>query len=320
MNEKILEYLRKADSYISGEEISRKLKISRAGVWKNIHSLIDEGYEIVAVPHLGYRLEKLTPKLLPREIKYNLNTKFIGREILYFDTLSSTMDKAMQIGINGAPEGTLVIAEAQSKGRGRLGRHWISPKHKGIYFSLILRPKIIPQQASILTILMAVSVTEAIEEVCGIEPAIKWPNDILVDNKKLGGILVEMNAEMDMVKFVAIGIGINVNQSKAQLISGATSLKEEGRESINRISLLQEILRRIERNFLKFSEEGSGFIIQRWRDFTSTLHSRVKVTCQDEHIEGEAVDIDLDGGLLIRKDSGFVEKVMAGDVVTLKRL
>lgn len=318
MNEKILEHLRKTDSYISGEELSHKLKISRAAVWKNIHSLIDEGYEIVAMPHFGYRLEKLTTKLLPREIKYNLNTKFIGRNIFYFDTLSSTMDKAMQLALDEIEEGAIVIAESQSKGRGRLGRSWVSVKYKGIYFSLILRPKIIPQLASILTIVMAVSVAEAVKEISGFAPTIKWPNDILVNNKKLGGILVEMNAEMDIVKFVVIGIGLNVSQSKAQLPTGATSLKEEGVEQAERIAILKEILRKIEQNYLKFSKEGSGFIIEKWRQFTSTLHSRIKVTCQKEHIEGEAVDIDLDGGLLIRKDSGFIEKVMAGDVVSFK--
>ncbi|MBU2540422.1 MAG: biotin--[acetyl-CoA-carboxylase] ligase [Candidatus Omnitrophica bacterium] len=320
MNEKILEHLRKSDSYISGEELSHKLKISRAAVWKNIHTLIDEGYEIVAVPHLGYRLEKLTPKLLPREIKYNLNTQFIGKNIFYFDSLSSTMDKAMQLTLDAAQNGTVVIAESQSKGRGRLGRSWISPKHKGIYFSLILMPKIIPQQASILTIVIAVSVAEAIKQTCGLDPTIKWPNDILLGDRKLGGILVEMNAEMDIIKFVIVGVGLNVSQSKTQLPTGATSLKVEGAKEVERVVILQTILKRIEQNYLKFTKEGSSFIIQKWRDFTSTLHSRIKVICQKEHIEGEAVDIDLDGGLLIRKDSGFVEKVMAGDVVRLKRL
>ena len=318
MNEKILEHLRKSQSYISGEELSRKLKISRAAVWKNIHSLIDEGYEIIAVPHLGYRLTKLTHRLLPREIRHNLNTKFIGKQIFYYEALSSTMDKGMQLALGDCDEGTIVVAESQTKGRGRLGRQWISLKYKGIYFSLILRPQIIPQQASCLTVVIAVSVAEALAMITGVHPQIKWPNDILLNGKKVGGILVEMNAEIDMVKFVVVGVGVNVSFSKTQLPSQATSLKEEGIEGLERLRLLQEILRRIEGNYVQFSKRGGRSIIEKWRQFTCTLHSRIKVICQKEHVEGEALDIDLDGGLLIRKDSGFVEKVMVGDVVSLK--
>ncbi|MEW6009446.1 MAG: biotin--[acetyl-CoA-carboxylase] ligase [Candidatus Omnitrophota bacterium] len=317
MNEKILAYLRESDSYISGEELSQKLNITRSAVWKNIHALIGDGYEIIAVPHLGYKLSKITHKLLPQEIKYNLNTKLIGKEIFYFDSLTSTMDKALELALANFPEGSVVVAETQVKGRGRLGRHWVSPKYKGIYFSLILRPKILPQQASVLTIVVAVSVAEAIEKTTQNRPNIKWPNDILIDDKKVGGILVEMNAETDAVKFVVIGVGLNVSSSKTQLPQHASSL---GQDANNRAFLLQEILRRIEANYLDFNRGESSLIIEKWRKVSSTLHSRVKVTCLKEHIEGEAVDIDLDGGLLVRKDSGFIEKVMAGDVISLKRL
>jgi BirA family biotin operon repressor/biotin-[acetyl-CoA-carboxylase] ligase len=320
MNEKILEYLRAGESYISGEELSHKLGISRAAIWKNIHALVDQGYEIIAVPHLGYKLLNVTPKLLPQEISHKLNTKFIGKQAVYFESLCSTMDKAMELALAGGEQGLIVVAETQTKGRGRLGRQWLSPKHKGIYFSLILRPKIIPQQASVLTILIAVSAIEAIQTVTGLSPTIKWPNDIMLNNKKIGGILVEMNAEMDMVKFIIVGMGINVNSSRASLSQNATSLKEETAQEVNRLLLLQEILRKIEANYLEFNKEGSSSVLEKWRKFTSTLHSRIKVTCQKEHIEGEAVDIDLDGGLLIRKDSGFIEKVMTGDVVSLRNM
>ncbi len=316
MNEKILSYLRESDSYLSGEELSQKLNITRSAVWKNIHALINDGYEIIAVPHLGYKLSKITHKLLPQEIKYNLNTKFIGKEIFYFESLTSTMDKALELALTNHGEGTVVVAETQVKGRGRLGRHWISPKYKGIYFSLILRPKILPQQASVLTVVVAVSVAEAIEKATNQRPNIKWPNDILIEDKKVGGILVEMNAEMDAVKFVVVGVGLNVSFSKAQLPPQATSLAQDS----SRHFFLQEILRRIEANYLEFNKGEVGLIIEKWRNYSSTLHSRVRVTCLKEHIEGEAVDIDLDGGLLIRKDSGFIEKVMTGDVISLKRL
>jgi BirA family biotin operon repressor/biotin-[acetyl-CoA-carboxylase] ligase len=225
------------------------------------------------------------------------------------------MNAGMQLGIEGAPEGALVLAEYQTKGRGRLGRSWFSPKYKGIYLSLILRPKIAPPEASILTLLTAVSICEAVKAVCGLEARIKWPNDILLQHKKLGGILTELSAETDEVNFVVIGVGLNVNNDRKTLVSQATSLKEQKKENINRISLLQEILRRIEVNYLSFREKGSGPVIEKWREHNITLGKRVKVCCRREHIEGEAVDIEIDGGLLVRKDSGMTEKVMAGDVV-----
>lgn len=315
LQEKILDFLKKKEAYISGEEISSHLKISRQGLWKHIRDLRDAGYDIVAVPHLGYRLVSSPDRLFPSEVSHGLNTKFTGKKIYYFDTVSSTMDVALQLGIKGAPEGTVVLAESQTKGRGRLGRSWLSPKYKGIYLSLILRPQILPNQTPLLTLMSVVSICEAINEKAGLVPQIKWPNDILIHHKKLGGILTELNAEMDLSRFVVVGIGLNVNNDKKTLVSGATSLKEQKKEEINRLDLLQEILRKIEANYLIFQKEGSKPIIEKWRQYGISLSRRVKVICQKEHIEGMAVDIDTDGGLLIRDDSGLITKVMAGDVV-----
>jgi len=315
MREKILEFLKKKQEYASGEEISQRLGITRQALWKHIQELKEIGYDIVAVPHLGYQLKSIPDRLFAFEVSGGLNTKFIGRKIYYFDVLASTMDVAMQLGIKGAPEGALVLAESQTKGKGRLGRSWFSPKYKGIYLSLLLKPKILPAGASILTLLAAVSICEAIKEITGLDARIKWPNDILIGHKKLGGILTELSAEMDEINFVIIGIGLNVNNDKKTLVSAATSLKEQKRENINRIYLLQEILRRIEANYLLFQEKGAQPIIEKWRDYGITLGRRVKVYCQEEHIEGNAIDIDADGGLLVRKDSGVTLKVMAGDVV-----
>jgi len=225
------------------------------------------------------------------------------------------MDVAWQLGIKGSCEGTVVIAESQTKGRGRLGRNWFSPKYKGIYLSLILRPKILPNQMPLLTLMSAVSICEAIREKTGLTCQIKWPNDILIHHKKLGGILTELNAETDLSHFVVIGIGLNVNNDKKTLLAGATSLKEQKKEEVNRLDLLQEILRKIEENYLVFQKKGGKPIIDKWRDWNITLGRRVRVVCQKQHIEGEALDIDIDGGLLIRNDSGLTQKVMAGDVV-----
>ncbi len=315
MREGVLNFLKDSDGYVSGEEISRSFKISRSAIWKHMQDLRDSGYDIVAVPHLGYKLISSPDRLFAFEIARDLNTKYIGRNIHYFETVASTMDMAMELGIQGNPEGTVVLAEAQLKGRGRLGRDWSSPKYKGIYLSLILRPKILPSQAPILTLMAAVGICEAIEGLGGLEPRIKWPNDILVHSKKLAGILTELNAEMDAVRFVVIGIGINVNNDKKALLSGSTSLREQKDENINRIELLKELLRKIEANYILFQQKGASEIIQKWRGYSITLGKRVKIICQKAHLEGQATDIDADGGLLIRKDSGLTAKVMAGDVV-----
>ena len=315
MQGKILDFLKKKQDYISGEEISERLLISRQALWKHIQDLKDLGYDIVAVPHLGYRLEAIPDRLFDFEVSFELGTKFIGKKVYYFESVPTTMNVAMQLGSEGAPEGALVLAETQTKGKGRLGRTWISPKYKGIYLSLILRPKISPERAPILTLLSAVSICKAIKEVTSLDTQIKWPNDILIHNKKLGGILTELSAEMDEINFVVIGIGLNVNNEKKNLLSIATSLKEQKNENVSRINLLQEILRKIEENYLIFQEKGAHPIIEKWRDYNTTLGKRVKVYCQNEHIEGEAIDIDIDGGLLVRRDSGLIKKVLSGDVV-----
>jgi BirA family biotin operon repressor/biotin-[acetyl-CoA-carboxylase] ligase len=315
MKEKILEYLKKEDEYLSGDQISCRLGISRQGLWKHIQDLKDSGYDIVAVPHLGYRLLSAPDRLCALEITHGLNTKFIAKKIHYFDYLPSTMDLAMQLGIQSAPSGTIVLAESQTKGRGRLGRSWFSPKHKGIYLSLILRPKISPSASCVLTLLAAVSICEAVKKVTGMEAQIKWPNDIFMHNKKVAGILTEMNAELDKVNFVVIGIGLNVNNDKKSLIAQATSLKELTRQPISRVILLQELLRRIESNYSVLEDRGAQTIIDKWRSFSLTLGRRVKIYYQDKHIEGQAVDIDSDGALLIRKDSGLTIKVFSGDII-----
>jgi BirA family biotin operon repressor/biotin-[acetyl-CoA-carboxylase] ligase len=315
MQEKIIDFLKRKPDYVSGEEISQRLRISRQALWKHIQELKEIGYDIVAVPHLGYRLISSPDRLLPSEVARHLDTRLIGKKIFYFDSISSTMDIATQFAMNGLPEGTLILTEAQTKGRGRLGRQWLSPKYKGIYLSLILKPRILPNQAPTLTLLAAVSICEAVKEISGLDAQIKWPNDIILHNKKLGGILTELNAEMDETRFIIVGIGLNVNNDTKTIPEGATSLREQKKENINRIELLQEILRRIELNYLLFQRKGSPPIINKWREYSITLGKRVRIISHKEHIDGTAVDIDMDGGLLIRKDSGVVEKIMSGDVL-----
>jgi BirA family biotin operon repressor/biotin-[acetyl-CoA-carboxylase] ligase len=320
VREKILEFLRRKNEYVSGEEISGHLKISRQNLWQHINDLRDSGYDIAAVPHLGYRLEILPDRMFPFEIEEKLNTKFIGRKIHYLERCSTTMDIAMQLACDNPAEGTIVLAEAQTKGRGRLGRHWVSTKYKGIYFTLILKPEVSPGQSSILTFLAAVSVCEAVKIVTGITASIKWPNDILINNKKFGGILTEIEAEPDRVNFVFLGIGLNVNNDAPELLKGAISLKAAGggQKKFSRIELLQEVLRRIEDNYIVFKKSGSSAVLDKWKKLNITLGEIVKIFSSKDHVQGLAMDIDSDGGLLVRRDSGQIQKFMSGDVVHLR--
>ncbi|HRZ15022.1 MAG TPA: biotin--[acetyl-CoA-carboxylase] ligase [Candidatus Omnitrophota bacterium] len=315
MREHILGFLKKKQGYVSGEEISDQLGISRQALWKYIQDLREAGYDILSVPHLGYQLHASPDRLFPFEIALGLNTRIIGRNIVYFDQLPSTMDTAMELGFKAAQEGTVVIAEGQSGGKGRLGRDWVSPRYKGLYVSFILRPPIAPGRTPVLTLLTAVGICEGVKEAAGIDARIKWPNDIMLDHKKLGGILTELQAEQDVTFFVNIGFGLNVNNDKKSLVEGAISLFEYKRESIARVPLLQAILRHIERLYLLFQKQDSVPILDRWRQYSLTLGRKVRVHSGRGHIEGEAVDIDQDGSLLVRRESGLVEKITSGDVV-----
>ncbi len=318
MQSQILNFLKKSLGYLSGEEISQHLKISRTAVWKHIQELREEGYDIAAVPHLGYHLISSPDKLTSGEIQFGLNTKIFGKKIYAFDSLDSTMDVAFRLGLEGVPEGTVVCAEGQAKGRGRLGRSWSSPKAKGIYASIILRPSFPPNKASQLTLLSAVALCEAVKKTCGLKTSIKWPNDILVGDKKLAGILTELNAEMDRVRFVVIGFGINVNSSASMLPLSATSLKNEIHSSVSRVELLREILRHLEKWYCILKEEGFSKIVERWKELSNTLGRRVRVEGIGEYLEGQAMDIDENGSLIIRNDAGIKFKRTAGDVVFVR--
>ncbi len=314
MQERIIQFLKESDGYISGEEMSQRLKTSRAAIWKHMQELRALGYEIAAVPHLGYQLVTCPDKLLGYEIQSGLNTKIIGKKIIVLDTVPSTMDEAFRLGMENCPEGTLVVAEAQSKGRGRLGRIWASPRARGLYFSFVLRPSLPLNQLAQLTLMSAVAVSEAIEDISELKPSIKWPNDILLGARKLAGILTELRAESDQVKFVIVGIGLNVNTSRHQLTTGASSLKVAAGQSFNRAQVFQAILRSLEKWYLKLLHHEFAEIMEEWKKRSATLNKRVRITDSAGVIEGQAIDLDEDGALLIRKDNGIVVKKSAGDV------
>jgi BirA family biotin operon repressor/biotin-[acetyl-CoA-carboxylase] ligase len=317
MQTQIIQFLKKARGYLSGEEISRHLKISRAGIWKYMQELRKEGYDVVAVPHLGYRLVSCPDKLLPAEVRSGLETIILGRDIRYFDTLGSTMDVAFQLGVEGCGEGTVVCAETQTKGKGRLGRGWTSPKGKGVYMSVILRPRLAPADAAQLTLLSAVAVCEVVRDLCGVPAQIKWPNDILVKDKKLAGILTELSAETDRVRFIVVGIGVNINTPLSQLPDHATSIKAEKGQKFSRVLFMQEILRSLEKWYHCLNERGFGSVVARWKELSSTLGRRVRLVDPGGEVVGEAVDLDEYGGLIIRRESGVLVKRMSGDVILM---
>jgi BirA family transcriptional regulator, biotin operon repressor / biotin---[acetyl-CoA-carboxylase] ligase len=261
-----------------------------------VDQLREQGYEIEAFPHRGYRLVAAPDRLLRCEVQSGLDTRKFGCEVHHFDTVASTMDEAFRFGLDGAPEGTVVVAETQGKGRGRMGRNWSSPRSKGIYFSLILRPKLLPSQAAMLTLVAAVAMSEAIEKVVpAVEARIKWPNDILIKGKKVCGILTELRAETDRVQFVVLGAGINVNNTPTQLLPEATSLRVESGASCSRVLLFQEVLRSLEKWYGAFLKNGPATALDAWRTRSAMLGRRVRFVDQNTSFVGIAEDLADDG-------------------------
>ena len=324
LDEKILNVLRhNKDSYVSGEELCKIADISRAAIWKHIEKLRGEGYDIEALPHLGYKLIAIPDSLIPSEIKWKLNTKVFGREVISYKKVDSTNIIAYELAKNGMKEGAVILADEQVKGKGRHGRHWSSPSVGGIYMSCILRPSIAPNEIPRITLLAAIAVAQAIRDVCSLEVTIKWPNDIMMDGRKLCGILTEMKAEQDSVDFVVLGIGINVNTPIKQLPKGASSIKEElGRRGVksalSRVELVKKVLEKLEGYYNVLRKEGFEPIIETWKDLSSVIGSRVKVTLPGKTFEGLAHDINPDGALVVRTESGLLEKVSSGDVVMVR--
>jgi BirA family biotin operon repressor/biotin-[acetyl-CoA-carboxylase] ligase len=309
----ILDNLKRGEGYVSGEELAHRLKITRQSLWKHISKLQEKGYEIVAVPHLGYRLISSPDKLYPWEIACGLQTKFIGRRIYHFEETSSTQDIAWRLGLKNLGEGTLVVSERQKKGRGRLYREWFSP-YGGIYFSLILKPDfILINEIPQIALLASLGCVYGIKEATGLQCSLKWPNDILIAEKKVGGILCELSAEQDRINFIILGVGINVNTRV--LPSQATSLFLSTKRKFCRILILQRVLEQIEILYDRAKNKGFSSILEEWEKFSFLWGKRIKVNILDRKIEGEAVGIDSKGYLLLRIDSGSVEKVSAGDVL-----
>ncbi len=314
----ILQMLRdEPGRYVSGEEVSRRLAVSRTAIWKHIRALKQDGYDIEAHPRLGYRLCRTPDLLLPAEIEARLKTKKLGRAIAYFRRVESTNNEAKKLAAAGCPEGQIVVAEEQSVGRGRLSRGWFSPFARGVWFTIVLRPPFNPQDAPKCTLLAAVAVCRAIRRTTGVACGIKWPNDILYDGKKLVGILTEMSAEMDAINHIVIGIGVNVNigadDFPPELRDLATSLFLAAGRHLPRVDILMAVLEELERVYEQTLGQGFAPVLDEWRRESLTLGRTVDVIGSGRRFSGVAVDIDADGALLVRT-ADRVERVLAGDV------
>lgn len=317
MNKALLNALRQKQ-YVSGEELSKQLNVSRTAVWKHVNELRTKGYEITSVFGLGYSLMQVPDLLLPDEISSGLNTVVLGRDITYIQEVTSTQDKARDLAMKGAAEGTTVIAETQLSGRGRLGRQWLSPRGTGVYLSIVLRPNLKASDALQIPLVAGVAASQAIEKVTSLRPSIKWPNDILLGGKKVAGILAEMSAEIDRLHYIVIGIGINVNSLGSQLPEEiqmiATSLSEAKGQRISRIKVVQQFLEDLELLYEEFKIHGFQSIRALWKAYDCTVGSSVTVSMGEEETQGEILDIDDDGALILRKCDGTEERIIAGDV------
>ena len=308
MKQRILDILKNADDFVSGEDISNKTGISRAAVWKHIKSLKNKGYEIDSVTNRGYRLV-LSPDLITaEEITQNLNTEFIGRRLFIYDETDSTNERAKA---SGEIEGSVFIAEVQNHGKGSRGRGWVSPRGTGIWHSILLKPDIPPSEVSQITLVAGLAVCRAI----GMGAKIKWPNDIVIGTKKVCGILTEMSAETDMVHYVVCGIGINVNTENfdAEIKHRATSMYIESGEKQIRNDIIARELNYFEYYYKKFLEGGLGAILDEYKENCVTIGRDVTVIYKKENVTGKAVDIDENGALVVETTDGTI-RVTSGEV------
>ncbi|ASS64556.1 MULTISPECIES: biotin--[acetyl-CoA-carboxylase] ligase [Bacillus] len=305
------------DGFISGQKISDALGCSRTAVWKHIEELRKEGYEVEAVRRKGYRLIKKPGKLSESEIRFGLKTEVLGKQLHYRDVLPSTQKTAHELANDGAPEGTLVVADKQTAGRGRMARVWHSQEGNGIWMSLILRPDVPLQKTPQLTLLSAVAVVQAIEAFTGVQAAIKWPNDLMIHGKKAVGILTELQAEEDRVRSVILGIGINVNQQETdfpvELQDIATSLSMEAGEKIDRAGLIQEILLTFEKRYQDYLNHGFIPIKLLWESYAVGLGNELRARTLQGTFYGKSLGIDDEGVLLLETRDG-IKKIYSADI------
>ncbi|TDF99378.1 biotin--[acetyl-CoA-carboxylase] ligase [Paenibacillus piri] len=319
INERLIRlFEQKEGEFVSGEELSATLSCSRTAIWKHVEKLRSEGYVFEAVSRKGYRLLEKPDKLEPELIGRMLKTELLGRPVHYYEQLGSTQTLAHELAREGAPEGTLVIAERQTAGRGRMGRKWHSPKGKGLWMSMVLKPRIPLQFAPQLTLLVAVALCRAIRQVTSLPAGIKWPNDLLIGGKKISGILSESISEDEHPLYVIVGVGISANLREddytEELKAVATSLQIESGKPVDRMELLCRFLEELESLYALFHQQGFGPIKLLWEALSVSLNRRVRNQTANGLIEGTAIGLDDSGALTVRLDDGTETKWYSGTI------
>jgi len=302
---------------ISGARIAKEIGVSRSTVWRWAQRLRGLGVKVKGQPATGYFLEQVPDILTPDMLKQRLKGSLFGKRVFHFFKTDSTNRVALELGHAGEPEGAVVLAEEQTAGRGRAGRKWHSERAAGIYATLLLRPKLAPVQAPLLTMMAGLSAHTAVQAVTGLEVDLKWPNDLLIQGKKVGGILTEMHAEPGQIRFVIVGIGLNVNQEKfpGELANTATSLRVEAGKAQSRMELLVRLLREFEGDYNRFVHEGVASVVARFESISSYAKGkRVRVTNGTESYAGTTAGLGPEGLLQVQRDDGRMMTVIAGDV------
>jgi BirA family biotin operon repressor/biotin-[acetyl-CoA-carboxylase] ligase len=314
----VIDILRSSDGFVSGEAISDRLGISRNAVHKHVKSLRNRGYRILGVSRRGYRLEEEPNRLSMARIADATEGSSFGRSFRYYDEIESTMTEAKSLANSGAPEGTVVIAESQNAGRGRLGRRWTSPAGKGLLFSVILRPEVLMSDAYLLTLAAAAAAAEGIETAANVHVQIKWPNDLFVGARKVAGILMEVAGEQDDVVWIVVGMGVNVNTEYSELPVAlrrtATSLKMITGSAVDRSDLLSHLLISLERHYADAVDRGFDRALQAFRDRDYLLKRTVTIQTREGQVTGQVTGIDERGALLVETGQRQVKRFHAGDV------
>lgn len=320
MKEEILRLLRSADGYISGQELCNRFGVSRTAVWKAINQLKEAGYEIEAQQNKGYRLMAAPDLMTEAEIKSLMHTEWAAKEVLYFDTIDSTNTKAQELAEKGYPSGTLVVADKQESGKGRRGRSWVSPSGTGIFMTLMIKPDINPNNASMLTLVAALAVAKAITSVTGEEAMIKWPNDIVVNGKKVCGILTEMNAQFDYINNIVVGVGINVhNESFPEEISQMASslMIEAGGKRFHRAQIIAETMLYFEQYYDTFLKtQDLSALVREYDELLVNRNKSVRVLDPKEPFDGKAMGITPKGELIV--DTWESRKLVSSGEVSVR--
>lgn len=319
----ILKLLKDSEGdFISGTALAEKLGISRTGIWKHIQKLKTMGYDITTRPKEGYKLIEVPDSLAEEEILPHLGTEWLGRAYHYLEITGSTNDHVLLLAAQGAPHGTVAIAEQQTKGRGRLRREWVSYPRRGIYMSILLRTPLPVRVAPQATSVAALALVKVLRNAYDLQASIKWPNDVLINNRKAAGILTEIQSDQDYARFMVIGIGINVNHSEEELSAPfrypVTSVAIAAGKVVKRQHLLLAFLQQFERDYQEFLEKGFAILIPQLEKYSGILRQRVTIICGDRELRGEAQGFTPEGALVLLGNNGERETVWAGDVTRVE--